>query len=1337
MKDGQGAWFGGARVGGDVSNFRHSDMILEPGRSSDLRPCSPSSSINFSYPRSMSDAGLGGSEGDQTLIYDANSRRMVPRSELLMREQSIRIASGKPVKKKKQSVSRGGSHLSKGNVSRIQGTAVQAQPSSSAQSKAEEEPEAPATVVKKACEEVPPITEKEPVDDGSGAISKKEPQQDVPSESESGLESDSDVEPPDVVEQRRREVMAPTLETARPTPPLQRPAVIEEDAEPEEETAQEKETLPQARVVPISEEALTQPSPPISTPPEDRPVEPQLPPQALIDKPIASVQRTRMHSESPTRTPHFGTATDKLTVIHEPPPRSLSPRKSALKHRSPTRNASPSEDGSEASSALVGSLTGDDTAARRRSVRVSFDDQRTVVVGDAAGSSDADGNQLPSPQNKKTWQNLTNRNKRDSVTLDDNEKMAPRPALPFFGSIREKKTRDLEERPLVRPSERGWSSPLNSPASPQSADGPSTDMAIGAILAQDQSSRNAANISRYREPLPPVVTSVDSSGHISNTESDSEPEQHVPEIQSLAKAEAGSDESIPMISISQPSPRASDETQPDSPDTFFDVPGGFPDEDSASKSDESRTPTLDDAETSLLGAGRNARARSSISQLPPQLPPITTQRLESIAASPPSPLIHDIQEEDEEASEGDSIYSDAYEDLSDIEGDGFMSLAAIVDSPVSKVSQKPPAKTDTKLNEKEAPKGVSTTDPQNAPGDWENAKAYWKSLSLEKRRQLEHEAMEEAGEEGDYEEATPPKKTKKRKPLDKAQEEPQQKVPTERHREAERVYQIRPGTSWPVPASEASSTAAEKETSLGGKKAKKSPKGEQATVTRSGQTSTMRESMRSSGGAHPTGIENGRLRKSLRSEPEGLNGSAVDKARTQRPVSYQAPPAGTAVTRNARRTLSADGVGSPLATASTGKPSLRRRGSDSSESSFRRARVGGGGGEGFGFKKTMRGSVRDSGTFSGGGRGSSRFSLRSLSPTGSRAMSPTTVAGGRMRQSLRSNSTDNRRLSGFSRSTGKKGKKGPGGSRFADSSDEEDDGGRPAFHSRFVDSSDDDDETSWPAPRHPRNKTSSSAAAAAMGVPQPPSSQRLQGAREEDEDEDESPDLSDSDDEVQQQQQQPIATDAPRPARRRRGSFMSILRRRKDGEGGKISRRPLGDSGARRDTKLERSREQLASMRSTSARLHRRGQEEWPLGNEEQQQQQDDHDTFDGDSNTNTYVNDEKRPSTASGASPSSSLPLSPVKHGFLKRRSTSQGALGGLGSPGRGGGGGGGRPVQGGAGAGSLPVAPLMTASVASASVMAAPDGQNAVVAEADSIPDMQRKKKFGTLRKMFGLHD
>jgi hypothetical protein len=154
----------------------------------------------------------------------------------------------------------------------------------------------------------------------------------------------------------------------------------------------------------------------------------------------------------------------------------------------------------------------------------------------------------------------------------------------------------------------------------------------------------------------------------------------------------------------------------------------------------------------------------------------------------------------------------------------------------------------------------------------------------------------------------------------------------------------------------------------------------------------------------------------------------------------------------------------------------------------------------------------------------------------------------------------------------------------------------------------------------------------------------------------------------------------------------SILRRKKD-PADKISR-STSESASRRDTHLERGPERLAFIRSNSesqahsSRLHKRGAN-WPL--QDHQNTHEEEDQFD-DGSQNTYVVDEeKRPSTAGGLGPSPSSPT--TKTGFLKRRSTSHSQIG-----------------------------------AANHSVSASIDGSEV---------GTPKKKKFGTLRRMFKLDD
>ncbi|KAM5346526.1 hypothetical protein ACJ41O_009531 [Fusarium nematophilum] len=1419
MKDGQGSWFGAAAAG-DMSNMRRA-AVVDNGVSTDPRPSSPSS-INFSYPRSMTEATSGldrsGSTGSEhTMVYDPNSRRMVPRAELLMLEQSIRDASEKPVRRQKHDGSRSGSYLSKGTVGRVKGTAVEATTSPSTAKKTTQAPTDTYTVVTQQREKPKPVSEPTPK-----VKAKPEPESDLESDSGSEPSINQEVKPEYKSEVEREQTLVESesesdveepakLDTSNvdqtlETPPRaalpdhsvrKRPSVVHEAPELEEERKPQavEQAVPQHRPTLENEAVPAKSSLPSQSDPERRELEDQGQPAtiaATVENPKGSIRAARVHSESParspSRTPHFAATTDQLLVRHEPPPRSLSPRKSALKHSSPTRDASPSEDGSDASGAFS-NIQEDLGLARKKSVRVSFDDQNTVVVGESAEPPEPDLSQLPSPHAKKPWLSIIGRHKRDSVSLDDDEKMTPRPALPSFGSIREKKTREPEERPLVRPLERSTSPPAASSYSPTTTNGrpagnlePSSDHAIGSLLAREQSSRNEANISKYREPLPPVVTSVESSGYISNSSlsSDDESESEAPtqeqlsgtpksEVQAVAngntgpldsppEAELKPNDNVPTISISQASPRIPDEYQPESPQDFFDVPGGFP-QDTKAVSGEPETSQSIDAASSITEPSKSAKVVTAPT-------PITPQRsFESPSIAPSSPQMHDIQEESEE-SEGSSIYSDAYEDLSDMEGDGFMSLDAIVDSPVKptfsqKVLEKAVAK--SKENEVSAegmPTKPPTQKPLQTPSDWENAKAYWRSLSAGERRQLEKEAMEETDEEVADKETKvaetvqPPKAKSKKQKKQKLAETPlktsAEQAVSHKSRDPARVYQIRPGTSWPEDEVEEPRVKTEAAKSAGGAKLRKSMRGDEPrTFDHSPQVQAggMRKSMRT-GAAPMPGPQESHFRKSLRPEPEAAaaastgmrkslraNGSPSTGQKStpsmrkgSRPTSYQ-PPATTEPAQTHRRNHSEEREASSRLPI---KPSLRRRGSDSSESSFRRARVGGG--EGFGFRKTMRGSLREpAAPLSDGGKSTSRFSLRSLSPTGStfrrnsNTSSPPLVMGGRMRQSLRGDSSDasssRMRVSGFGRVS--KGKKSRGGSRFGDSSDEEDAG--PSFRSRFVDSSDDEG-TPTPRPKQKkvpktmRNSASSNAAAAAMGVP---------SSRAEDED---SPDLPDSDEEPEQ----PVApngtfnssprtnsklkrsgsgreslgalpplqndgdqTTVPRPNHKRRGSFMSSILRRKKDPSDKISRN-LSESASRRDTHLQRSTDELAVIRSNSgshpnnSRLQKRGAN-WPLQDEHHTREEEDQ--FE-DGSQNTYVVDEeKRPSTAGGAGPSPASP--PTKAGFLKRRSTSHSAIG-----------------------------------------LAHPAPPSSVDGQGYSLPEgsetgTPRKKKFGTLRKMFRLDD
>ncbi|KAI8230042.1 hypothetical protein K4K54_001090 [Colletotrichum sp. SAR 10_86] len=1216
-----GSWFGAATEG-NLANVRTSDAPMRVA-SPESRP-----GARLASPRRTESVASRSSVSEQPLVYDPNSRRMVPNVNLLAKEQSVRDASEKSPKKKKpqqQGLARSGSHLAK-----------------------------------------------------------------VP---------------------------------VRSSGPPKQPSLSSESTVVESQVSSSQR----------------QPSPP------------EL-------RQHGSVRNARAHSSSPARSARFALGADQLLIRHEPPARSVSPRKSALKHSaSPSRGASPTDESSEASDpsrygSEVTAIEGQ--VARKKSVRVSFDDENTKVVGQSAAKPELDSPVPPSPQTKRHWYSHLGRNrKKDAISLDDDEVMKPRPALPSFGSVRDKKLREPEERPLVRPVEPPSSPSAHDTSATYDSDneehsaplGAAADHNVGAILNQEQTARNAANISRFREPLPPVVTSMEGNGYYSPSSSSSEdeeeheivkepeptlpPEQVKEEIvaahpeithdepvsltalvdqkQSEGKHEV---EHVPAISVIQPTPTPK-EAAPNcsvnaSGSGYFDVPGGFPED----ESDDNAVTT-------------QARPGSSDPKKPVDEPAPAPRTERSIAFAPSAqkttyePLV-----EETESSEGDSIYSDAYEDLSEVEGDGFMSLDAVITTPIpNKVSQKlyekvlvtPPKDSSRDSQASDFPPGPEPTRAAGQPEDeWEKAKQYWRGLTSDKRKQLEKEAFEEAGVDGDLEEVIQPKKVRRKKSVRRSDGAAEEQAATS----PERVYQIQPGTKAadedqpPSPMRKTLRGRQPQETNGNGKlqKTMRGAQPQQASAGGMGMRKTLRsDAPTPSQPVDQQQLGGGGMRKSMRQ-----NGSSagpgpqprVAAAPASRPLSTQGPPRRESDEKRSKH-ASIDGSMTSTEMAKAMQANLRRRASDSSESSFRRSRPQR---NGLGFRKSMRSNdVPESGAT---GR-NSRFSLRSASPPGSPRSPPVTMGNRMTMRTMRRDSSESstKRLSLLSfggkksaKETTKPGKK----SRFGDSSDE-DDAGPSAFRSRFADSSDEDERlpsksASQTMPKTMR--TSSSAAAAAMKMPPP----------RYDEKGEESPDLPDSSDEEVAPPPAPVQPQKPvsqrkisgasgrliksqsdghglqrsgsgrgalmessttpavgtqvmaRPTQHRRGSLLSVLRRKKDTDMGKISRPSHGESGARMDTKLERSPDEISALRSgtISPRLQKQ-MENWPLVEE--------------------TIDDEKRPMTSDGTKPmDASRPV------FAPRRSTNQVLMAG-------------RPGE----------------------------------LDTTQLEGTRKKKKFGTLRRMFKLDD
>lgn len=1413
---------------GDPGNVRKSDAPMRaPVRSPPPAPLnitspppqrsdSRSSSINFSYPNRLRGASPPASpsadydypihnpplnapaspprssrasvssstteKADQTLVYDPNSRRMVPRAKLVTMKYQLREAAGQPRKVTRESggVQRSGSHLARGTVGRVKGTTIDDAGRQNEMPRPRTMVEAPARKEEaQVLEET--VTETVVAEPVSIDRRKEEASQPRPPEPER-----VEIQAPLPIPQESVESVRQTSNPSTSKSFARKPSVVMEEPEEEEEEEEEdvepviipsregldsldavtvRQTLSRQAPKPYSEQSAVRQDGWVQSHAHPEPTQEvareRIPP-VLENRPVLEVSRQngsarRSASNSPVRTARFSSSPpENLAVRHTPLPRSASPIKSALKHSSSSpREASPSDSPDR----QIATPDLDPAVTRKKSVRVSFDDRSPVVVGEAASMDDPDTPVLPSPQQqtKRPWYSNIGRSKKKEFTLDDDEIMKPRPALPSFGSIREKKLREPEEeRPLIRPYDRthpapALASPAIRPYSPPEAVesnqqenrdlGQSNDQAIGSVLAQDQNLRNEANTSRLREPLPPIVTSAEGYTHGSDFSSSSDSEEdhfktaddsdeevihstQTTNVESHDNSQCGSrilDEKIsaevqkptvdvprtiglpateiPDISVTHPTPVPSDKTLalevPKEPKErlYFGIPGGFPEE----ESDDSRI-TRQKAEsnpnTSNMPRDVNTIFEPEAEVLPSQASTLPQTTLTT------TPQMCEDNADDESA---ESIYSDAYEELSEVDGDGFQSLNAVVESPVNKKNIKQvselPAETPTEPGQSKAvvqpvlKPQLMTASPHSAPTktDWEQAKLFWRSLTEDKRRQLEFEAREDAGAEGDREDVQSPvrrlnsrKKTAEQKAAAVAGMKARAMESTMKPVQpinADRVYMIQPGSKANhEPLSPATPTG----------RFRASMRKQPTVADAIAGEIHMRKSMRPK---TATAIDNQETSRRVVSQPDRpLSWSTSSgKSQTARPISYDHA---TSSARNAATQI---------------QPNLRRKGSDASESSFKRSRASP---QGFGFRRTMRQSsapqsspedTRDSG----------RFSMRSLSPSGSpfRRTSVNTGSGppvSGMRRTLRSGSQSSHEgkhlplhFPSFGRSNkaSASNKKSKRVSRFGDSSDE-DEPVTSRFRSRFVDSSDEEDV-----------QASSSGRPLSKGTLRGSKSAPVAEAAED------SPDLPDSNDEepsmlVPSPMGSPQTTRGFRPGmprsnsgigtstlrrqrsgrgmlvtspttpavtteKRRNSSFIgSILRRKKADQAGKIHRSELTESAARRDTKLERNASQLRDLRSemesSSPKLQKRQTytrgDSWPLPD----------------------IVDERRPSTSVGLEDTSAI--EPTRPSFTGRRSTS------LGLPG-------------------------------------------VVDMELDlgekEEPGFKKKKKFGTLRRMFRLDD
>ncbi|OJD14353.1 hypothetical protein AJ78_05288 [Emergomyces pasteurianus Ep9510] len=409
-----------------------------------------------------------------------------------------------------------------------------------------------------------------------------------------------------------------------------------------------------------------------------------------VDSTPADPSNERHHSLSPARTTRFS---DHLAVsltgerLHDPPPRSMSPGKSALKH--PTPQSSPGDGSahhwskslqthSEPSDSVSSeSDDGQRAEGKKRAPKVSFEDE-PEVVGTAAMSSISQGSPVSSsppwvsgPKYSSFARNGLRFNTNNGNGEDAfDEVMKPRPALPSFGSVRGR-------RGLTDDHNKG-----------RIHDGsPSTKMfgsgnTFSGILHQGKHTHSHDPMtSPTNAPLPPEVTSVEGTGYDSMSEQSSssddiaDPHDFIPpgdSITSFAPSDIqrasgdshdivnesaggglGMSDNVPVISIHPATPAIAEERNSNE---WTRIPGEFP---SPMPHSEHETPQLS------TESAQQPRSATTDSAPHPK------------SASIPS------DDGDESDDSGESVYSDAAENLSDLDGDGFGSINAIVDSPVS------------------------------------------------------------------------------------------------------------------------------------------------------------------------------------------------------------------------------------------------------------------------------------------------------------------------------------------------------------------------------------------------------------------------------------------------------------------------------------------------------------------------------------------------------------------------------------------------------------------------------------------------------------------------------
>ena len=770
----------------------------------------------------------------------------------------------------------------------------------------------------------------------------------------------------------------------------------------------------------------------------------------------------RPGSLSPVRAAHFSSQPEYETpggARHQPPARSVSPAKSALKS-SPSRGQSPTIGRPTGRRASLAPGEASDTASnisedgsrsvpkKKKSVRVSFEDD-SVTVGRA---------ESPKPKGRSWFDLVREKNQEGAVVDSDQDSgIKPMPTLPSFGSIRDRHDDSvLETTKEQKPSDDWAKDTLRSMDT-------STDQIIGGIIAQNAATKankgdtQTGPQSDPTAPLPPQVTSVEGSGYHSEDEAGLYDDERL--IAEKQSQDPRTD--VPSIELQPATPALEIGGQGKE---WLGMPGGFP---ASSEGAESKPSSL----TSTIPATEHASPAitpATIGIAEPE-PEAAAQQHE-----PGAPHVGEVAEglrsqiDAQSGEESDdtsvSIYSDAAEDPDDLDGDGFGSINAIVESPatpiVPLVARSPPTSPTVKAVEKvPSPKNPTRgslarneselSEPGSDEG-WDRAQAYWSGLSHTKKLQLERAALP-----GAIEEPVIPNKTmrgpdsvkKKKKKV------PKKKIPLPDSNQTATPDTVKSASPQPLPLKSSM------------RKSQSEPM----------QESQMRTSMRGGPPAKP-GLKNSTQRTSLAppTEPKGTLQKKTRPVSAVAMVDYNKPQ--IAHTRAASALGTSTSLTPVPPQAKDRKPVIRpsvfRNDSDSS-SSFKKSRPSTPSAGKYNMKRTMRPSSMDARPQSPPVTGRTSSSATARRPFGS--VGPGTGGGG-MRTSMRGSidsgkpartsfrdSMDSKRPKspsrfGFGKSKTKPVEAKPTSrfsSRFGGSSDDED--YRPPPSSRFADSSDEDE----------------------------------------------------------------------------------------------------------------------------------------------------------------------------------------------------------------------------------------------------------------------------------------